>query len=268
MEYEAEALGAWCGTRVRGVFSDDNHFSVSANGNMTINLGPGLAWLKMDEFWGVNIFEKNTTLLSIDTADGALTRYAAICLQLNKNLNEGKAIVKYGPYGTNPDLNSLPLPIQNSLDYDEIYVAAIRVRAGATEILMSDITDLRLNEAYCGLMSDGVTGIPTQALDDAWQCWFSNLKIGAEQKAEAFIAWINSVKTDNIVTIADIQEHVNHIVAVSDNQPDNQPEGSLWLDTSDGLSLINENGIMIGNAVISETEPHSNPDFWLHTQGN
>jgi len=51
-----------------------------------------------------------------------------------------------------------------NLDFDEIYAAIIMVRAGATSILPTDITDLRLNETYCGIMRDGVTGIPTAQL--------------------------------------------------------------------------------------------------------
>ena len=47
-EYEAKALGAWCGTRTRGVFSADGHYAVSANGGMAVSLSPGLAWLKAD----------------------------------------------------------------------------------------------------------------------------------------------------------------------------------------------------------------------------
>jgi len=170
VEYEAEALGAWKGTRTRGVFAADTHYAVTANGNMSVNLAPGLAWLKAEAYWGVCVFEKNATTMQIDTADGSLTRWAAICLRLDKNLNDGYPIVKYGQFGTNPALSTLPLPEQN-IDYDEIYVAAVRVRAGATEILTSDITDLRLNETYCGIMRDGVTGIPTQMLEDQWRAW-------------------------------------------------------------------------------------------------
>ncbi len=150
-DYMADALGAWFGTRTRGVFAADTHYAVTANGDMTVTLAPGIGWLKAEAFWGVCLHEINPTILAIATADGALTRYAAICLQLDKNANVAGVVVKYGPYGTNPALSSLPAPVQNSLDYDEIYVAAIRIRAGATSILTTDITDLRLNEAYCGV---------------------------------------------------------------------------------------------------------------------
>jgi len=190
-EYEASALGAWCGTRTRGVFSGGSHFLVSANGDMTVTVNPGIAWLKADTYWGVSAFESNPQVLTIDTADGALTRIDLVCIRLDKNRNLGELILKKGSYSPQPPV--IPAPIRN-LDYDEIFVAAVMVRAGATEIIQGDISDLRLNETYCGIMRDGVTGIPTQQLYDEWFGWFSALKIDAENKANAFVQWIEMFK--------------------------------------------------------------------------
>lgn len=173
-KYEANALGAWCGTRTRGVFASDTHYVVSSNGNMTVTVGPGLAWLKADTFWGVSAFEVNPTTLKIDTADGALSRIDAICIQLDKNKNIGGIIVKKGSYTPQPP--KLAAPVRN-LDYDEIYVATVTVRAGATSILPSDIhNDAKIEETLCGIMRDGVTGIPTQILYDMWIAWFDEFK--------------------------------------------------------------------------------------------
>ena len=52
-------------------------------------------------------------------------------------------------------------PLQRNDSYDEIYLASISLAAGQVAVSAADITDLRLNEDYCGLMRDGVTGIPT-----------------------------------------------------------------------------------------------------------
>jgi len=185
-EYEADALGAWCGTRTRGVFAAADHFAVKANGNMTITVSPGLAWLKADTYWGVAAFERDAQVRTIDTADGTLTRIDAVCVRLDKNRNIGELVVKKGAYSPQPP--TIAAPARN-LDYDEIYVATIKVRAGTTSILDTDITDQRMEEAYCGVMRDGVTGIPTQSLYDAWWYWFNSHQVDAEQKADAFNAW-------------------------------------------------------------------------------
>lgn len=176
-EYEASALGAWCATRTRGVFAADGHYAVTTNGNMSVTVSPGLAWLKADTYWGVNMFEVNPTVLTLETADGSLPRVDAICVQLDKNLNTGSLVVKRGAYSPQPPV--APPPLRN-LDYDEICIATVTVRRGATSILTSDITDQRLNEAACGIMRDGVTGIPTQTLHNQWIAWFEEFEGDAQ----------------------------------------------------------------------------------------
>lgn len=188
-EYMADALGAWCGTRTRGVFAADGHYSVSANGDMTITVSPGLAWLKADTHWGVNAYETNPQVLTISTPDGSLSRIDAVCVRLDKNRNVGELIVKKGAYSPQPP--GIAAPTRN-LDYDEIYVATITVRAGATEILQSDISDQRLNENYCGIMRDGVTGIPTQQLYDQWLDWMENFT----QEAQAYYVNYQTMLSD------------------------------------------------------------------------
>ncbi len=187
-DYEADALGAWFGTRTRGVFSADNHFPVSTNGDMTVTVGGGLAWLLMGDYWGTVVLETDPQTLTIDTADGSLARVDAICLQLDKNANLAKITIKKGAYSPQPAVITAPARNQ---DYDEIYVAAVAVRAGTTSILPTDITDLRLDETYCGVMRDGVSGIPTQALQDMWTVWFNSWKTQTDQDFEA---WFDTVK--------------------------------------------------------------------------
>ena len=184
----AIALGAWCGTRTRGVFAADNHFSVTASGGMTVTVGPGLGWLKMDTYWGVNVFEINPTVITLDLSDGALRRTDAICVRVNKSQNIGEIVFKKGAYSPQPPVVAPPA---RDFNYDEIYVATIDVRAGATEILQSDITDQRLNENYCGIMRDGVTGIPTQSLYDQWFSWMGNFTASAQSDFET---WFSNIQ--------------------------------------------------------------------------
>ena len=175
-EYTASALGSWCATRTRGVFSGDTHLVTTTNGDLTVTVSPGLAWLKPSEYWGVVVLLEEAQVLASDTADGSLTRWDAVCLRLDKNQNIPELILKKGPYGTNPAYPALV----RDLNYDEIFLAVIKRRPGATSILATDIVDLRLDETYCGIMRDGVTGIPTQALYDMWMAWFAQLKLDTE----------------------------------------------------------------------------------------
>lgn len=193
-EYTAKDLGAWCATRTRGVFAGDTHFTTRTNDDLSVTVAPGLGWLKMGEFWGVSVLFDEAQVLTSDTADGSLTRWDAVCIRIDKNQNTYEMILKKGPYGTNP---AYPPLIQDDLNYDEIFVYAIKRRPGATTILETDLVDLRMDETYCGIMRDGVTGIPTQGLYDAWWAWFSSLQLDTKEKADAFTAWMAEFKSEN-----------------------------------------------------------------------
>lgn len=159
-EYTASAMGAFLATRTRGVYSADDSLAVTANGNMTVTVGPGLAWLKAADYWGLAVCSEAAVTLTVPTASSSAKRMDAVCLRLDKTGNKAELIVKPGTPAAMPVLP----PLQRNDSYDEIYLAGISIAAGAVAVSAADITDLRLNEDYCGLMRDGVTGIPTAQL--------------------------------------------------------------------------------------------------------
>lgn len=156
-EYTASAMGAFLATRTRGVYSADDSLAVTANGNMTVTVGPGLAWLKAADYWGLAVCSEAAATLTVPTASSSAKRMDAVCLRLDKTGNKAELIVKPGTPAAMPVLP----PLQRNDSYDEIYLASISLAAGQVAVSAADITDLRLNEDYCGLMRDGVTGIPT-----------------------------------------------------------------------------------------------------------
>lgn len=156
-EYTASAMGAFLATRTRGVYSADDSLAVTANGNMTVTVGPGLAWLKAADYWGLAVCSEAAATLTVPTASSSAKRMDAVCLRLDKTGNKAELIVKPGTPAAVPVLP----PLQRNDSYDEIYLAGISLAAGAVAVSAADITDLRLNEDYCGLMRDGVTGLPT-----------------------------------------------------------------------------------------------------------
>lgn len=159
-EYTASAMGAFLATRTRGVYSADDSLAVTANGNMTVTVGPGLAWLKAADYWGLAVCSEAAATLTVPTASSSAKRMDAVCLRLDKTGNKAELIVKPGTPAAMPVLP----PLQRNDSYDEIYLASISLAAGQVAVSAADITDLRLNEDYCGLMRDGVTGIPTAQL--------------------------------------------------------------------------------------------------------
>lgn len=145
VEYSASALGAWCARNSRGIISEGD-YEVTNGGDMSVNVAPGVAWLRMADDWGVDVHSDSTVNLTIDEPDGATLRNDAICLRLDKTNKVSSLIVKKGG-ATMP-------AIERNDSYDEIYLAKITVTALTSSISANNITDLRSDVTYCGIMGD------------------------------------------------------------------------------------------------------------------
>ena len=162
-EYEASALGAWFATRTRGVLSSGDNFAVTASGTgMSVTLQPGYGWLRRNAHWGTVVWMEEPETFILDPADGTLSRIDVIALRLDKDNNTAQPILRKGTFSNAPTFTA---PVRDT-HADEVYAASILVQPGAVKILQSDVTDLRLNETYCGIMRDGITGIPTAQLQE------------------------------------------------------------------------------------------------------
>ena len=172
-EYEASALGAWFATRTRGVLSIGDNFAVTASGTgMSVTLQPGYGWLRRNAHWGTVVWMEEPETFILDPADGTLSRIDVIALRLDKDNNTAQPILRKGTFSNAPTFTA---PVRDT-HADEVYAASILVQPGAVKILQSDVTDLRLNETYCGIMRDGITGIPTAQLQEQAQQLIEQLR--------------------------------------------------------------------------------------------
>ena len=172
-EYEASALGAWFATRTRGVLSSGDNFAVTASGTgMSVTLQPGYGWLRRNAHWGTVVWMEEPETCILDPADGTLSRIDVIALRLDKDNNTAQPILRKGTFSNAPTFTA---PVRDT-HADEVYAASILVQPGAVKILQSDVTDLRLNETYCGIMRDGITGIPTAQLQEQAQQLIEQLR--------------------------------------------------------------------------------------------
>ena len=171
--YEASALGAWFATRTRGVLSSGDNFAVTASGTgMSVTLQPGYGWLRRNAHWGTVVWMEEPETFILDPADGTLSRIDVIALRLDKDNNTAQPILRKGTFSNAPTFTA---PVRDT-HADEVYAASILVQPGAVKILQSDVTDLRLNETYCGIMRDGITGIPTAQLQEQAQQLIEQLR--------------------------------------------------------------------------------------------
>ena len=172
-EYEASALGAWFATRTRGVLSSGDNFAVTASGTgMSVTLQPGYGWLRRNAHWGTVVWMEEPETFILDPADGTLSRIDVIALRLDKDNNTAQPILRKGTFSNAPTFTA---PVRDT-HADEVYAASILVQPGAVKLLQADITDLRMDENVCGVMRDGITGIPTAQLQKQAQQLIEQLR--------------------------------------------------------------------------------------------
>lgn len=162
ISYDATDAETYLSTRKSGIFSAENNFGITISGGMGVIISPGLAWVSNGTFKGKSIACTEPEALTIPTANGSLPRRDLIVLRFDASENRSYFAVKSGTPSTAP---ALPTPERSSGVY-ELGLYGVYLAAGAISIKTSDITSLLMDENYCGLMRDGVTGIPTQQLQD------------------------------------------------------------------------------------------------------
>ena len=201
--YEAKDMGTYLATRTRGVFSSDGNLAVTpGESGLSVSVSPGLAWLKWSDYWGTAALQAQAITLNLDTADGALKRIDAIVCRLDKVNNRAEIVVKKGAPSSAP----IVVPPVRDANYDELYIATVLIGAGVISISASAITDQRLNEEYCGLMRDGVTGIPTAQLQEQVQQLIDHLRAevdGIEQGSEVMLKTVYDADGDGVVDEAE-----------------------------------------------------------------
>lgn len=155
--YTAEDASLWFATRTSGVHASDQ-LGVTASDGLTVNVGVGVAWLKYADFAGVSYANTEVKMLQLATANANYPRIDRVVIRYSKSESRVYLAVKSGTAASSP---AAPDVTRNSDTY-EISLAQIRVDANAASISASNITDERLNNTVCGLMTDGVTPFVTE----------------------------------------------------------------------------------------------------------
>lgn len=155
--YNAQDAETYLCTRTSGVFSQD--ISFTPNG-MNITVSPFLAWIKNDDFSGKSVAVTTDTTLTISPSEPILSRIDRIVLRFDARKNGSELMVLKGTPSSSPAVPSIE---RTPVIYD-LCLCQISVKPSATSISAGDITSTLLDESLCGIMRDGVTGIPTNQL--------------------------------------------------------------------------------------------------------
>ena len=172
IEYEAKDAETYLCSRTSGVFASAGHFDASITGAREVTISSGLAWIKNADFKGKSVLNDADVPISIPIADGVLDRVDRIVLQFSKTANATSIVLKSGT----PSAAAVAPAIVHTETVYELGLYTVSVPAGSTTILASHVTDTRMDETVCGLMRDGVTGIPTAELQAQVEALIADLR--------------------------------------------------------------------------------------------
>ena len=198
--YDADDASGFLSTRLSGVYSADEDFAVTANGGLTVTVSAGQAWVHPARFRGRSIIMEQPETVTLTDADAVRSRIDRLVLRYDAAARKTSLTVLTGT----PDSASHTAPeiTRTALVYD-LCLAEIRRPAGSTEITAADITDTRADEDVCGVMRDGVNGIPTAQLQAQALAIMTQLSTELHTKLDALDAAIAAVESGNFYTKAE-----------------------------------------------------------------
>lgn len=194
--YDAEDVSTYLCTRTSGVYAKDSNYAVSVTGPRQITVAPGLAWINYDDFKGVSACSREAVNLTVPDADSTLPRIDRVVLQFDTAANLTAVKLKPGTPAAAPEP---PAILQNHNQY-ELGLCTVSVPAGSSVVTAADITDTRADEDVCGVMRDGVKGIPTAQLQAQALAMLTQLSTELHTKLDALDAAIAAVESGSFYT--------------------------------------------------------------------
>lgn len=159
--YDADDASGYLSTRLSGVYSAEEDFAVTAQGGLSVQVSAGQAWVRPARFKGRSIIMEQPTTVVLTEADPVRSRIDRVVLRYDAAAKKTRLQVLEGvPNSAGP---AAPAITRTELIYD-LCLAEIKRPAGSTAVTTADIYDTRADETVCGVMRDGVHGIPAATL--------------------------------------------------------------------------------------------------------
>lgn len=243
----------------QGVFEDvGGALQVLANSGMTVQVqtgraivGPNLKWLENDAPYNVSINASHVTL----------NRYTAVVVQCDVTNRTISIITVDGTPATSPTKPAMT----NTTTIQQICLAYVYVKAGATTITQANITDTRANTSVCGWITGLIDQVDTSTLFVQWQTayeeFYAQMEAWEVQQKNAFDAWFETL-TDELQIGAYVKAFSK--TATIPIEPSGQ---SLPLDipnyTYDNTDvfLVYINGLMAEAGTDYNINPNLNPPY-------
>ena len=217
-----------------GVFPNpSNNLLVTSNGDMTINLSTGFAWIN-----GYMYHNTDNLTLTVEHADATLKRIDRVVLKCDFVNREIKAYIKKGTFATNPT----PPILERNVNAYELSVADILVENGVISIQQSKITDTRLDNEVCGVVTQTVETIDTTDLYNKLQAYIDEIGQDVSGWVDTatttweieFTTWFNTIK--NILD-RDVAGNLANRILELENKVDNLDLVASKVTMSNGTTV-------------------------------
>lgn len=179
--YDAADAAGYNSARTSGVYSAEEDYTVTPGGGYTVKVSGGRAWVHPAKYVGYSIIKQEPDTMTLPLADAQRPRIDRVVLRYDAAARKSYLLVLEGTPASTP---TAPAISRTNLLYD-LCLAQITRPAGSTAITAGNITDTRLDESLCGIMSDGVTRIPTDQLLKEAQARINALEETATNSASA-----------------------------------------------------------------------------------
>lgn len=184
-KYSVNFLAKWAGCFVsNGVYNGE--LAVTAGENMQIIIPAGRAWVGSN---GERYKYENDSnmVIAIANADGVLARKDTVVLRWDLNERNITAQVLTGTFSSNP----VAPPIVRTAEQCDLKLAELCIAPGTTAITQAAITDTRMDNAVCGIVTSIIDQVDTTTFYNQIQADLAQFK--GENEAE-FTAWFQSLQ--------------------------------------------------------------------------
>lgn len=216
IDYDASNAETYLCTRTSGVFSADGNFQARVTGERRVSISEGLAWIQNKQFAGKSVCNTELVAVEIPLADGTRPRIDRVVLRFDKAANASSIVLKQGTPSSTP---AAPAVERTELVY-ELGLCTVYVPASSTIVSAGDVTSTLLDETVCGLMRDGVTGIPTAQLQEQVEALLSDLR-------KAFESQLSDQESDFSVWFGNREEEFDGWFETIKGKLGEDPAGSL-----------------------------------------
>lgn len=226
--YLAEQFAAYFASFIgNGIFGKSmQQLQVMAqdNNDMTVKVGSGQAWI--NGWWYRNTTPYN---LEFDVADGQLSRIDLVVIRWGRSERDMWLQVVKGVPSASPQVPA----IQRNTDYYDLQLATVSIPAGSIKITQAQISDTRLDNAVCGLVTGVVDQIDTTDLYNQFGQYFKEFKkiyetdmnAWTEGQQAAYLAWVQATQGDYNKYIGDTENDYDEWTDAKKAQYDK------WYDT-------------------------------------